>query len=140
VHELIHCYYGFNHKNKVLFTGEKPAFIPVNRIFTHREWKRHVSRSKKRNPVIEGYKYLEYLNKNQGKTYADVAENFGISRARVSQVIAVVTKLPQIIVEQIISEDFGKLRLTERKLRPLTLLENDEEKIENFREMTERLQ
>jgi len=63
VTELIFYYYRFNEKRKVLCKGENPDFIPANKIFTQREWCSHLSKAKKKNPILEAYKYLEYLER-----------------------------------------------------------------------------
>ena len=137
VTELIPCYYRYNQKKRILYRGEKPHFIPVNKIFTQKEWRSHLSRTKKKNPILEGYKYLNYLEEFPDSTYRDVAEKFNISRARVSQMIALVKKLPQEITDYLTSKDepANLCYFTERKLRPLTLMGSDEEKIERFRKM-----
>ena len=51
--------------------------------------------------------------------------------------IALVKKLPQEIIDYFYKEDNSEnlRKTTERKLRPLTLLESDEEKIKGFMEI-----
>ena len=72
------------------------------------------------------------------RTRAEVAEIFGISRARVTQYLNLL-KLPSVIVGFLeTNEDPATLHyFTERRLRPLTRLENDEDKWEQFEEMLE---
>lgn len=81
--------------------------------------------------------YLKYLNSNREYKYRDVAKKFGVSKARVSQMIALGRKLPQEILDCFYRENVSEelKYITERKLRPLTLLGSDEEKIEQFMEM-----
>ena len=137
VTEIIPYYYRYIMKKKALFLGEKPSFIPADRIMTQKEWQSHLNRKKRKNPILDGYKYLEYLESHPGLTYSDVAEKFKISKARVSQMIALVKRLPMEVVDYFINND-GLINLnyfTERKLRPLTLMESDEAKIEKFREI-----
>ena len=55
--------------------------------------------------------------------------------------IALLKRLPQEIIDYLI-KIYATKRLsefTERKLRPLTLMESDEDKIEKFMEMNEKL-
>ena len=87
-----------------------------------------------KNPIKEGQKYLDYLNSNPGFKYRDVADAFGVSKARVSQMISIVRKLPKGIIDNFFMKNYSEnLKVfTERKLRPLTLLESDEKKIEKF--------
>jgi hypothetical protein len=70
-----------------------------------------------------------------------VAEKYSISKARVCQMIALVKKLPQEIIDYIKSKDHHEdlYYFTERRLRPLTLLESDEAKIDGFRKMKNSL-
>jgi hypothetical protein len=137
VTELITCYYRYKKKNRILCKGEKPDFIPANKIYTQKEWRSHIRQSKRKNPILEGYKYLQYLENTPNSTYRDVAEKFNISKARVSQMIALVIKLPQEIIDYLTNKDEKPdlCYFTERKLRPLTLLESNEAKIEKFNEM-----
>lgn len=139
--ELIPCFFRYKDKNQILYTGEKPDFIPLNKIPSQKEWNSNLAKIKKKNPIIEAYRYLEYLENNPGLTYRDVAEKFDISRPRVSQMVALVKKLPQEIIDYFVNNekemDFSYF--TERKLRPLTLLKSDEEKIERFMEMRDGL-
>jgi hypothetical protein len=66
-----------------------------------------------------------------------VAERFDVSKARVSQMIALVKRLPKEIMDYFHREDISENLngFTERKLRPLTVLVSDKEKIERFQEM-----
>jgi len=137
VTEIISCYYRNNLKIRIICKGEKPDFFPINKIVTQKEWRSYSNQKKRKNPVLEGYKYLGYLESHSGMTYQDVAEKFNITKGRVSQMIALVKKLPQEIVDYFKNND-GEINLnyfTERRLRPLTLMESDEAKIEKFREM-----
>ncbi len=135
--EKVLYFYRFRRKSKILCFGNKPDFIPKNKIFTKRDYRSHLSKSKRKNPILEGYKYLEYLESDFNFTYRDVAKNFNVTKARVCQVIALVKKLPKQITDFFIKEnetlDFSYF--TGRRLRPLTLLQSDKDKIERFEEM-----
>jgi hypothetical protein len=78
---------------------------------------------------------LDCLNNNPDFTYRDVADKFGVSKSRVSQMIALVKKLPKEILDYFYTENKSEriFCLTERKLRILlTLLDSGENKIEEF--------
>lgn len=66
---------------------------------------------------------------------------FGFSKARISQIIALIKRLPDEIVDYFHMENnFEELKyFTERRLRPLTLMASDEEKIERFNEMKQTI-
>ena len=54
VTELIPYYYRFNKKSRILWQGEKPGFIPANKIFTQKEWRSHISQSNKKTVTSVG--------------------------------------------------------------------------------------
>ncbi len=93
------------------------------------------------NPVRAGFEFVEYLNKNRDATYDDLSLDSGITKARVCQMIALCKRLPPEITEYLINTDEPEIlkHFTERKLRPLTLLASDEDKIKKFYEMREVL-
>ena len=89
------------------------------------------------NPVRTGFEFVEYLNKNPVATYDDLSVDAGITKARVCQMIALCKRLPPEITDYLINTDEPEIlkHFTERRLRPLTLLESDEDKIKKFDEM-----
>ena len=93
VAETIPCFYRFNNKMKALCRGEKADSIPKDKIMTQREWNSYLNQAENKNPILEGFRYLECLEESPGSTYKNVASKFNISKARVSQMIALVTKL-----------------------------------------------
>jgi hypothetical protein len=107
-------------------------------VFSQREWHSHLSKAKWKNPILEGQKYLGYLESDPNLKYRDVANKFRVSKARVSQMIALVKRLPQEILYYLTSADMSQdlSYFTERKLRPLTLMESDDKKIEKFLQMS----
>lgn len=137
--EVIPCYFRHDRAFRVLFKGKMPDYILNNKALTKREWQFHAGKAKKKNPVLEGHRYLEFLEQNPGLTYKNVADEFNITKARVSQMIAIVKKLPQEITDYFMNnnESLGLSYFAERKLRPLTLMKSDEAKIEMFREIKE---
>ena len=99
VTEIIPCYYRYINKQKSLFAGRKPVNTPANKAISEREWKSACKKSTWKNPVREGQKYLDYLNNNPDFKYRDIAEKFGVSKARISQMIALIKKLPKEILD-----------------------------------------
>ena len=95
----------------------------------------------KKNPVLRASTYLEYLKSNPELTYKHIAEEYNISTARVCQTIALVKKLPNEIIDYLstLSDPEQISYFTERKLRPLTKLESDTDKIAKFMEMRDKL-
>jgi hypothetical protein len=93
------------------------------------------------NPVRTGFEFVEYLIKNPNATYDDLSLVAGITKARVCQMIALCKRLPAEITDYLINTEEPEIlkQFTERKLRPLTLLESDDDKITKFDEMKEAL-
>jgi hypothetical protein len=44
---------------------------------------------------LEAVGYYKYLKADAGRSYAHVSEHFGVSRARVSQFVGIITRLPE---------------------------------------------
>lgn len=135
--EIIYCYFRYIKKQKRLLAGKKPKNFPTNKALSEKEWKSAKRKYSRKNPILEGKKYIEYLGSNPKFKYRDVAAKFGVTKPRVSQMIALVKKLPQEILDHFLAENVdAKLKnITERRLRPLTLLESDEDKIKRFWEI-----
>ncbi len=142
VSEIIPCYYIYNHKKQVLSKGQKSAIFPANKAITQKDWKRSIRQKRiLKNLFWIGFEFVEYLSKNPNATYDDLSLDGGITKARVCQMIALCKRLPPEITEYIINTDGTEIlkHFTERKLRPLTLLASDEDKIKKFYEMREVL-
>jgi hypothetical protein len=142
VAEIIPCFYIYNHKKQVLSKGQKPAIFPANKAITQKDWKRSIRQKRKlKNPVRIGFEFVEYLSKDPNATYDDLSLDAGITKARVCQMIALCKRLPPEITEYLINTEEPEIlkHFTERKLRPLTLLASDEDKIMKFDEMREVL-
>jgi hypothetical protein len=144
VAEIIPCFYRIENCFQVLVNGDKPASIPTGKMLSLRDWRSFLRKSKsveRKNPILEGRRYLEFLEQNPGLTYKNVADEFDITKARVSQMIAIVKKLPQEITNYFMSnnDSLDLTFFTERKLRPLTLMKSDKVKIEMFREIRESI-
>jgi len=86
-----------------------------------------------KNTILEARRYQACLEAVPDRTRAEVAQIFGISRARVTQHLNLL-KLPTVIVGFLESNEDPAILdyFTERRLRPLTRLTNDQEKWEQF--------
>jgi hypothetical protein len=93
------------------------------------------------NPVRTGFQFVEYLNDNPNATYDDLAAEAGVTKARVCQMIAICKRLPTKITEFLMDTHEPEILkyFTERRLRPLTLLASDDDKIKKFDEMMEEI-
>ena len=86
---------------------------------------------------MEGKEYLKLYLSGDCPTYETIAKKFGITRARICQMIALARKLPDEIVAVFSDIKYAdKLHhITERKLRPLTLMKSNSEKIKAFEKL-----
>jgi hypothetical protein len=85
-----------------------------------------------RNPLTQAHEWQHLLQQRRGDTRADLARHLGVSRARVSQVLALLRLSPD-LQRRIL--DFGdplpRPFITERRLRPL-LKESREQQLAVF--------
>jgi hypothetical protein len=90
---------------------------------------------------LTGFRFFEYLKDNPDATYDDLAADAGITKARVCQMVALCKRLPTEITEFLMdTKEQEVLRyLSERRLRPLTQLASDEDKITKFYGMMEAI-
>ena len=142
VSEVIHCYYVHNNKKRNLLKGSKPVSFPENKVIIHKARYRSLPTVQGlKNPVRTGYRFVEYLKENQYVTYEDLANQLGITKARVCQMIALYKRLPARITDFLMNTNEPEIleHFTERRLRPLTLLLSDEEKIRKFEAIEEAL-
>ena len=138
--EVILCYYTYNNKKKVLRIGHKPAYFPVDKAITQKDWKRSFHKGQEpTNAVLTGFRFVEYLKDNPDATYDDLAADAGITKARVCQMIALCKRLPTEITEFLMTTHEPEVLryFSERRLRTLTRLASDEDKITKFNKMME---
>ena len=90
--------------------------------------------------IVSGEK-PDWLEATPDGTQADVAEAFGVSRARVCQMLGLFTKLPAQVTERIAEMADPELCafFTERRLRSVATLATDHERGAGFRELQEQL-
>ena len=140
--ELIPFYYRYNNRKKVLQRGQKSALFSANNAITQKNWQRSLPQERgPSNPVRAGFRFVEYLNDNPNATYDDLAADAGVTKARVCQMIALCKRLPTEITEFLMDTHEPEILkyFTERRLRPLTQLASNEDKIKKFDEMMETI-
>lgn len=86
---------------------------------------------------MKGLQWLRLFENESIRTYAQAAEIVGVSRIRMFQLVSLITRLPREITDFLAANKDPVIRahFSERRLRPLTLLESDEQKIKRFRAM-----
>jgi len=94
------------------------------------------------NPVWIGFQLIEYLNVHPNALYDDLSNGAGFTEVRVCQMIALCRRLPTEITDFLmnINEPEVLKHFTERRLRPLTLMVSDDEKINRFNQMKEMME
>jgi len=117
--------------------GRKPNELARIAKISARRWEQYENHCQRENPVLKGMRFLQVFEQESVKTYAEAAEILGVSRQRLYQLIWLVTKLPQDVKDYLIAnEDPAILRyFTERRLRPLTKLGTDADKLAQFQVM-----
>ena len=86
---------------------------------------------------MEGLRYLKLYHSGHYPTYETIAKKNDVTRARICQMIPLVKKLPSEILDLFMDNKNSEklLHITERKLRPLTFMKTDREKIEAFNDL-----
>lgn len=117
--------------------GEKPDWLPVGEIPAQRQWQERQRWHEKPNAIEEACAYLDCLESVPNGTYTDVAESFGVTKTRVCQMLALLKKLPPEITDAIACTEDDRFRafFTERRLRALTVLPEDGDKLKQFAEL-----
>ena len=93
------------------------------------------------NPIKVGFKFVQYLKDHPDSTYDELAGLSGVSNARICQMVALYNRLPALITDYLMNNDEPAVLkyFTERRLRPLTLLASDDDKLRKFDEMKEAM-
>ena len=122
---------------RLLVRGEKPGELAHLARINSRAWARFEADAKLENPIHKARAFLDVFDRDGASTYAEVAKILGVSPPRVHQLISLQTSLPSEITDFIAqTTDPTVLRhFTERRLRPLTKLPSDEDKLRTFEDM-----
>lgn len=117
--------------------GKKPQELARIAKITARQWEHYQSVNHRNNPVLQGLQWLRLFENKSVRTYAQAAEIAGVCRGRVWQLVSLVTRLPREITDFLVvnKDPYIRAHFSERRLRPLTLLESDEQKIKHFHTM-----
>ena len=128
-------YYTRAYEKGCLFVrGDKPRELAAIAKITARQWHQYQNGRHRDNPILKGLQCLKVFEDESVRTYAQAAEILGVSRERVYQLTALVTKLPPQIKDFLAgTEDPVLLRFfTERRLRPLTMIPDGEAQMAQF--------
>lgn len=120
--------------------GEKPKELARISKISARRWEQYENHCKRENPMLQGLRFLRVFEQESVKTYAHAAELLGVSRQRVYQLTSLVTRLPEEIKDFLLAnEDPAILRyFTERRLRPLTRLTDNDDQLAEFKTIRAR--
>jgi hypothetical protein len=126
----------------LLAKGEKPAQFAPNKAITQKDWQQSLRpEGEYSSPIKIGFQYVQYLKDHPDSTYDDLSVISGVSKARVCQMVALYKRLPARITDYLMNTDEPKIlkHFTERRLRPLTLLASEDEKLKKFDEMIDAI-
>jgi biotin operon repressor len=122
-------YISLNNREQIINFGQKPKKLPLSR----RAWAKDMRRLKFYDEGLfvldEARRYQEYLERKDVNTKAEIAEIFGVSRARVTQHLNLLKLTKQIIKFLYKNKENSEVRkyFTERRLRPLTWIDKKEQ-------------
>lgn len=92
-------------------------------------------------PLLEARHYESLFKDPLIQTQSDIAREMGITRARVSQIMALLKLAPEIQRELLTLQDQKAIRFfSERRLRPLLNIKEPSKQIQKFNKMKEQIQ
>ena len=112
----------------VIMQGQPPYGIKTNERITRQIIREAKPKIRKPSPLEQALTYARVLNEPSVVSQSQVAQRFGVSRARVSQVLNLLD-LDAAILDQLMSiKDVEEHNFfTERRLRGLAVLDEDEQ-------------
>lgn len=137
VSEIIATYFVRNSRGIKFKRGNKPDSLPQNTVLSEKKLRSILHKQHKLNPITEARRYKQLIDARNNPSYQSCSEILGVSKARISQRISLLKNIPSEIsnlIEKQSNQDFLCF-FTERKLRTLTNLSTDREKIDAFRQM-----
>lgn len=110
--------------------GERPETLGAGSP-SQRAWKAFQSRQGRENPIRVAERLREEFDRAKYRTYAQLADHFGVTRATVTYYMALLTKLPDDFVAWLRSSDDPEVLgcFCERRLRPIARLGSDHAKV-----------
>lgn len=137
----LHYFRRSESRGHVFESGERPQGLPVG-VPSQRAWKAFLRSTDARNAIRVARRFDDWLQSVGDRSYAKVAEHFGVSRPMVCYHIALVRRLPQDFVEWLeANQDPAVLAyFTERRLRPVAKLSDGEAQVTALGDMIRELQ
>ncbi len=99
VSEIIAIFYERTVQGMRLKRGYKPGCLPQNKTLSKRKLRSFQFKQEKQNPIIEVKRFKKFTEDHPSMPYWYICEMFGMSKARLSQLISLVTKLPSEITD-----------------------------------------
>lgn len=124
-------------KRQAIELGEKPELLKALSSVTARDLGAYTAHQRRENPFALARRFQATLQLPGVKTESDVGRVIGCSRARVSQMLALL-RLPQEIcrwVEANYEKPEVRRHFTERQLRPLSVTGDREAQLARFSDM-----
>jgi len=123
----------YSRQKLVIIEGKAPYNIKTDERITRRTILEAKPRVWKPSPLDQALKYAQVLGEPSIVSKNQVAERFGVSRARVCQLLNLL-ELDYSILQYLASIENidGHNFFTERRLRSIALLENKEEQLVEF--------
>ncbi len=127
-------------KRLVLVAGQPPEGMVEKERIGRKLMREAVPETRRSSPVELAIKYAEALREPSVVSKAQVARRFGVSRARVCQVLKLI-QLDGSILDflKAAAEDEGADHFTERILRPIAAVQDRNQQVRMFNELIREL-
>ncbi|MDP7421839.1 MAG: hypothetical protein QGH40_08160 [bacterium] len=127
-------------KRLVIKTGKTPDGMVINERIGRKLVREAAPKTRKPSPIEMALKYAAVLREPSVVSKAQVARRFGISRARVCQVLKFL-QLDKSILKFLKVESNTERAdyFTERKLRPIAAVEDRNQQVRMFKELVREL-
>ncbi len=132
----IPIYLQYSRQKLVIIEGNPPYGLKTDKRITQALLREVKPVTRNPSPLEQAYRYLEVFKESSVVSKAQVGERFGVSRARVCQVLNLL-ELNESIQKYLLSiKDIKEHNFfTERKLRQISIIEDRSEQIRKFSEL-----